>query len=149
MTYRSPKIGKSPVFIDPNCDLETAAKRILWGKVVNAGQTCVAPDYVLVPKDFQDRFAGALQAVYVQCFLYASCCNSHALLSRDKFYPESVSTPGIYSRLITTQAFERVKGLLDNTKGKIVFGGESNETTKFIAPTLVKDVPFNDSLMSE
>ncbi|KAL9710113.1 Hexadecenal dehydrogenase [Leucoagaricus gongylophorus] len=123
--------GKSPVFIDPNCDLETAAKRILWGKVVNAGQTCVAPDYVLVPKDFQDRFAGALQAV------------------RDKFYPESVSTPGIYSRLITTQAFQRVKGLLDNTKGKIVFGGESNETTKFIAPTLVKDVPFNDSLMSE
>jgi len=64
------KTGKSPVFIDPNCDLEIAAKRILWGKVANAGQICVAPDYILVPKDFQDKFVSALQAAYVQCFLY-------------------------------------------------------------------------------
>lgn len=53
--------GKSPVVIDPNCDLETAARRILWGKVANAGQTCVAPDYILIPKDFQDTFADALK----------------------------------------------------------------------------------------
>ncbi|KAF5357137.1 hypothetical protein D9756_006811 [Leucocoprinus leucothites] len=123
--------GKSPVFVDPECDLETTAKRIMWGKVVNAGQTCVAPDYVLVPKDFQDKFVNALKDV----------C--------DKFYPESASTPGVYSRLITPQAFKRVKGLLDNTKGKVVFGGETDEATKFIAPTVVKDVSFDDSLMSE
>jgi hypothetical protein len=57
--------GKSPVIIDPACDLKTATKRILWGKVVNAGQTCVAPDYVLVPKDFQDKFVGALKETCV------------------------------------------------------------------------------------
>ncbi|KAJ3560158.1 hypothetical protein NP233_g11017 [Leucocoprinus birnbaumii] len=123
--------GKSPVFIDPNCDLEVAAKRIMWGKVVNAGQTCVAPDYVLVPIDFQEKFVNALK----------DAC--------DEFYPESTSTPGAYSRLITPQAFKRVKGLLDDTKGKIVFGGETDEKQKFIAPTVVKDVAFNDSLMSE
>ncbi|KAJ3570718.1 hypothetical protein NP233_g4209 [Leucocoprinus birnbaumii] len=123
--------GKSPVFIDSNCDLEVAAKRIMWGKVVNAGQTCVAPDYVLVPIDFQEKFVNALK----------DAC--------DEFYPESTSTPGAYSRLITPQAFKRVKGLLDDTKGKIVFGGETDEKQKFIAPTVVKDVAFNDSLMSE
>lgn len=61
-------IGKSPVIIDPKCDLKTAAKRILWGKVVNAGQTCVAPDYILVPKDFQDTLIQALKEVYVAAF---------------------------------------------------------------------------------
>jgi aldehyde dehydrogenase (NAD+)/aldehyde dehydrogenase (NAD(P)+) len=55
----------------------------------------------------------------------------------------------VYSRLITPQAFKRVKGLLDNTKGKIVFGGETDEATKFIAPTVVKDVKTDDSLMTE
>jgi len=123
--------GKSPVFIDPNCDLETAAKRILWGKVVNAGQTCVAPDYVLVPEDFQDKFVNALKEV------------------SEQFYPKSASEPGAYSRLVTPQAFKRVKGLLDNTKGKVVFGGDTDEATKFIAPTVVKDVSVDDSLMSE
>lgn len=53
--------GKSPVVVDPSCDLETAARRIMWGKIVNAGQTCVAPDYILVPKEFQDALANALK----------------------------------------------------------------------------------------
>ena len=59
------------MIIDPACDLKTATKRILWGKVVNAGQTCVAPDYVLVPKDFQDKFVGALKetCVLLICFV--------------------------------------------------------------------------------
>ncbi|EKM75339.1 hypothetical protein AGABI1DRAFT_46604 [Agaricus bisporus var. burnettii JB137-S8] len=123
--------GKSPVFIDPNCDIELAAKRILWGKCVNAGQTCTAPDYVLVPREVQDKFVNALKN------------------SMDNFYPESVATPGVFSRLVTPQAFNRIKGLLDNTKGTIVIGGEMDEATKFIAPTIVKDVPTNDSLMNE
>ena len=56
------------MIIDPSCDLKTTTKRILWGKVVNAGQTCVAPDYVLVPKDFQDKFVGALKETCVRFF---------------------------------------------------------------------------------
>ncbi|KAF5379237.1 hypothetical protein D9615_006047 [Tricholomella constricta] len=125
--------GKSPVIIDPDCDLTTAARRILWGKVVNAGQTCVAPDYILVPKSFQDKFVEALK------------------LAHESFYPKSAdpSLPANYSRIITPQAFKRIKGLLDNTQGDVVFGGQTDEATKFIAPTVVKDVKADDSLMSE
>lgn len=60
--------GKSPVIIDPSCDLTMTAKRLLWGKTVNAGQTCVAPDYVLVPKSFQDQLVEALKKTYVFSF---------------------------------------------------------------------------------
>ncbi|KAF7760966.1 hypothetical protein Agabi119p4_10375 [Agaricus bisporus var. burnettii] len=123
--------GKSPVFIDPNCDLELAARRILWGKVVNAGQTCVAPDYVLIPKGIQDKFVGLLKD------------------KMDQFYPYSTASVGAYSRLVSPQAFHRVKGLLDNTKGIVAIGGEADEATKFIAPTVVKDVGAGDSLMRE
>ncbi|KIK05065.1 hypothetical protein K443DRAFT_675362 [Laccaria amethystina LaAM-08-1] len=123
--------GKSPVIIDPKCDLKTAAKRILWGKVVNSGQTCVAPDYVLVPRAFQDTFVQALKETY------------------ESFYPESAKAPGAYSRIVTPQAFNRVKSLLDNTKGEVVFGGETDAETKYIAPTVIKNVAADDSLMSE
>jgi len=126
--------GKSPVIIDPGCDLKTATKRILWGKVVNAGQTCVAPDYVLVPKDFQDEFVEALKETY------------------EEFYPDPdkrSSAQGAFSRIITPQATARIAGLLERTKGTIVFGGEIDKANKYIAPTAVKDVGPGDSLMSE
>jgi aldehyde dehydrogenase (NAD+) len=57
--------GKSPVVVDPACDLKTTARRLLWGKTVNAGQTCTSPDYVLVPKDFQDKLVDALKETCV------------------------------------------------------------------------------------
>ncbi|KAF9495149.1 ALDH-like protein [Pleurotus eryngii] len=125
--------GKSPAVVDPSCDLETAARRIMWGKIVNAGQTYVAPDYILVPTQFQDTLANALKDAY------------------DKFFPETAkpSTDGTYSRLITPQAFNRVNELLKETQGIIVFGGEVDEATKYIQPTVVKDVQANDTLMSE
>ena len=69
----------------------------------------------------------------------------------ESFYPESKgpSSTGATAKLVTPQAFKRVKGLLDNTKGKVVFGGEADEATKYIAPTAVRDVHADDSLMSE
>jgi aldehyde dehydrogenase (NAD+)/aldehyde dehydrogenase (NAD(P)+) len=121
--------GKSPVIIDPNCDLKTAARRILWGKFANAGQTCVAPDYILVPKGFQDTLVESLK-------------ETHA-----RFYPEG--DEGHFSRLVSPRAFSRVNKLLKDSKGTIVFGGETKEETKYIAPTVLKDVQPDDSLMSE
>ncbi|KAJ7137785.1 aldehyde dehydrogenase [Mycena epipterygia] len=120
--------GKSPVFIDPSSDLKLAATRILWGKFANAGQTCVAPDYVLVPKASQDIFVEALKTAYAG------------------FFPD---TPQNITKLITHQAFKRVNALLQATEGTIVCGGDTNEAKKFIAPTIVKDVKETDSLMSE
>jgi aldehyde dehydrogenase (NAD+) len=126
--------GKSPVIVDPACDIKMAARRIFWGKIVNAGQTCVAPDYILVPRYLQDTFIQALKEVY------------------EEFYPDAEKRSAgsdSYSRLVSPQAHGRVAGLLEKTKGKIVFGGEVDKSTKFIAPTVVKDVGPDDSLMSE
>lgn len=65
------------------------------------------------------------------------------------FYPDSPSAPGATSRIISPQAFTRLKALLDNTKGTIAIGGEMDEKTKYMAPTIVKDVLTDDALMSE
>jgi aldehyde dehydrogenase (NAD+) len=123
--------GKSPVIVDSNCDLDTAARRILWGKIINAGQTCVAPDYILVPKSFQGKLVDALVAQY------------------KKFYPDNKIKDDQYSTIITPEAFKRIKSLLDASKGTIVIGGEVDENRKYIAPTIVKDVAADDSLLSE
>ncbi|KAF8918758.1 NAD-aldehyde dehydrogenase [Mucidula mucida] len=123
--------GKSPVFIDPSCDLETTARRLLWGKVTNSGQTCIAPDYVLVPRHFQETFLQALKKTH------------------DSFYPQGPFAPNAMGKMINEQAFKRVSGLLEKTRGTVVFGGQMDEATKAIAPTIVKDVSFDDPLMSE
>ncbi|KAJ6531227.1 aldehyde dehydrogenase [Mycena capillaripes] len=127
--------GKSPVFIDPASDMQLAAKRILWGKFTNGGQTCVAPDYVLVPKAAQDSLVDAMKTAYAS------------------FYPETTGAaptpPQNVTKLVSQQAFKRVNGLLQATKGTIVVGGEAEEAQKYIAPTIVKDVKVDDSLMSE
>ncbi|KAG9313353.1 Aldehyde/histidinol dehydrogenase [Chiua virens] len=123
--------GKSPVVIDPKCDLKTAAKRIMWGKCVNAGQTCVAPDYLLVPEDAQDTVIQALKEAH------------------DEFYPNGAVASSDLSHIINKQHFGRIKGLLDRTSGMIVFGGQTDESRLFIAPTVVKGVKGDDALMSE
>ncbi|KAJ7197880.1 NAD-aldehyde dehydrogenase [Mycena rebaudengoi] len=110
-------------------------KRILWGKFTNGGQTCVAPDYILVPRAFQDKFVDALKVAYAN------------------FYPETTAAvptpPQWLTKMINEPAFKRVTSLLQNSKGTIVCGGQVDEATKFIAPTIVKDVQADDSLMSE
>ncbi|KAL0069664.1 Hexadecenal dehydrogenase [Marasmius tenuissimus] len=125
--------GKSPVFIDPACDLKVAARRILWGKIANAGQTCVAPDYIMVTEDFQDRVVQAFKEVYAE------------------FYPtaDGPKADGAYSRIINPQALNRINGLLRNSGGEIVLGGDVDEASKYISPTVVKNVKPSDSLMSE
>jgi aldehyde dehydrogenase (NAD+) len=65
------------------------------------------------------------------------------------FYPESAKAPEVYARIVTSQAFKRVKSLLDNTKGEVVFRGETDAETKSIAPTVIKNVSVDDSPMSE
>jgi aldehyde dehydrogenase (NAD+) len=69
----------------------------------------------------------------------------------EQFYPETASSSktGHYARLVTPQAFGRINNLLKGTKGTIAIGGETDESQKYMSPTIVKDVPFNDSLMSE
>ncbi|TFY56827.1 hypothetical protein EVJ58_g7401 [Rhodofomes roseus] len=125
--------GKSAVIIDPKCDLPTAAKRILWGKVANAGQICLAPDYVLVPRQFQDTFVAALQRAF------------------NEFFPvDPLKAPeGTMAHVISDAHVQRLKRLLDATRGTIAIGGQVDAARRFIVPTVVKDVKTDDALMSE
>ncbi|KAG5354981.1 Fatty aldehyde dehydrogenase [Yarrowia sp. B02] len=121
--------GKSPVFVTKHCgNMEVAAKRILWGKFVNGGQTCVAPDYILVAPEVHDKFVAACIKVL------------------DKFYPNHSAESGM-AHIATPQHFERLTSLLNSTRGKVVYGGTTDPATRFIAPTIVDGVDANDSLM--
>ncbi|KAI0346649.1 aldehyde dehydrogenase [Trametopsis cervina] len=122
--------GKSPVFIDPGCDMELAARRILWSKIANAGQICVAPDYVLVPREAQDRFVDELKKAYAE------------------FFPEGdPAKSDSFSRLVSQAHAERVKGYLDASKGTVVLGGATDVEKRYVAPTVLRDVPLDDSTM--
>ncbi|KAF8636269.1 hypothetical protein AX16_011039 [Volvariella volvacea WC 439] len=98
--------GKSPVIVDESCDLDLAAKRILWGKTCNAGQICVSPDYVLIPAHLQQAFT-ALLAKHI-----------HA------FFPDGPLNSPHFSRIVSKPHYERLKAVLQSTKGKIVVGGK-------------------------
>ncbi|KAI0052155.1 NAD-aldehyde dehydrogenase [Auriscalpium vulgare] len=123
--------GKSPVFVDPKADLKAVTKRLMWGKFVNAGQTCTAPDYVLVEKDSVKPFVKACKETL------------------EEFYPDGAEASNSYSRLISPASASRLKGLIDGTKGTIVYGGTSDVEKRFVEPTIVEGVDVSDSLMSE
>lgn len=125
--------GKSPVFVTRNCkNVSLAAKRALWGKVVNAGQTCVAPDYVIVEPEVEREFIDA-------CKYWI-----------DKFYGGKVEeTSPDFAKIATPNHWKRLTSMLEKTKGTIITGGNIDEKTRFIAPTVVANVPDHDSLMED
>lgn len=121
--------GKSPVFIDRDADLPTVAARLARGKFLNAGQTCVAPDYVLTDPET----ARALEPALVQAVetLYGS---------------EPAMSPE-YGRIVDERHFDRLSGLLES--GRVVTGGGSDRATKYIAPTVLADVDLKAPVMRE
>ncbi|CAL1697398.1 unnamed protein product [Somion occarium] len=123
--------GKNPTIVDAKGDLKLAARRILWGRNVNAGQACTAPEYVLVMRSVEEEFIKELQNTYAT------------------YYENDPSGSKSFSRIITQEHASRIAHLLSETKGKIVAGGEVDTENKYIAPTIVRDVPPDDSLMSE
>ena len=121
--------GKSPCIIDKTADISRAARRIAWGKTLNSGQTCIAPDYILIHKDVKDAFVKAFAA---------EVKNLHG---------EDVSKDMHYVRMVNDRAFERVTGYFKD--GKIIYGGGSDAATRYIEPTLIEDVPLDSPLMTE
>ena len=122
--------GKSPCIVDKDANIEIAARRIGWGKFLNAGQTCVAPDYVLVHRDVKDKFEIALQAAV-----------------RRFFGPEPKTSPD-YPRIIDGKSVERLAGFLDGA-GRIVFGGTYDSSLRYFAPTAVEVKDTECSLMKQ
>ena len=119
--------GKSPVIVDETADINIAAKRIAFGKIVNAGQTCVEPDYLLIQESVRDEFISAFRDVM------------------KKFFPD-----GDYmdmACIVNDKHFRRVTGLMEGQK--IAFGGGSDPETRFIEPTLLIDVDPGSPVMQE
>lgn len=119
--------GKSPAIVSKDADLETAAKRIVWGKFLNAGQTCVAPDYLLVDESVHEQFLEMLRK-YINEF---------------KYTPDSEQ----YTKIINRKNFNRLVKLIN--REKIYFGGNSDEENLYIEPTLLSNVNWEDDVMQE
>lgn len=121
--------GKSPCIIDRTADIPTAAKRIAWGKTLNSGQTCIAPDYILVHQEVKDAFVKAFAD---------EIRNLHG---------EDIKADRHYVRMVNDKAFARVTGYFKD--GDIIYGGRTDAESRFIEPTLIENVPLDSPLMTE
>ncbi|MBE9158249.1 aldehyde dehydrogenase [Nodosilinea sp. LEGE 06152] len=121
--------GKSPCIVDVDVNVEVAARRIVWGKFLNAGQTCIAPDYLLVDERVKAELVTALQQRIVEC------------------YGENPAENPDLSRVLNDCQFDRLVGLLN--QGNILAGGEHDRSDRYIAPTLIDSVSWDDPIMQE
>ena len=121
--------GKSPCIIDQNADLKVAAKRVAWGKALNAGQTCIAPDYLMIHEDVKDKFLKLLVKEWKH------------LLTKD---PQKAKH---FVRIVSDKALERLISYLDN--GTIYHGGTYDKATRYLSPTILTNVSPDAPVMQE
>ncbi|MEA5551870.1 aldehyde dehydrogenase [Anabaena cylindrica UHCC 0172] len=121
--------GKNPCIVDADIHFEHTARRIIWGKFINAGQTCIAPDYLLVNKKIKDKLLINLE----KCL--------------KEFYGDNPEKSQDYARIINQKHFDRLVNFFKN--GEIIVGGETKPNDLYIAPTLIQNVSFTDSIMQE
>lgn len=121
--------GKSPCIIDKDADIEVAAKRVAWGKSLNAGQTCIAPDYLMLHKNIKDKFLSELEKAFGE------------LLGDDPQKSEH------FVRIVNDAAFERLKGYLAD--GEVVFGGKTDKSERYFSPTVLDHVSPDSPVMQE
>jgi aldehyde dehydrogenase (NAD+) len=121
--------GKNPCVVAADARLDYAARRIAWGKFINGGQTCVSPDYLLIDKRVKDQFLNLISDEII------------------KFYGDDPERSDHFARVISSENVQRLAGLMKN--GKIVAGGFTDEASKYVAPTIIKDVKSGDPIMQE
>lgn len=121
--------GKSPCIVDKEGDIDIFAKRIVWGKLLNAGQTCVAPDYVYVHRDIKSEFIEKL-IYYIE-----------------EFYGNDIKNNDEYARIINERHFNRLSSLMDNDK--VVYGGDSDIDDLYISPTIMNNITWDDPIMED
>jgi len=126
--------GKSPTIVDETADVNTAARRIAWGKYVNNGQVCIAPDYLFVHESKQAAF----KAAFTKCL--------------KEFYTEDAKNESSYARIVNKRHYSRIKGYIDDAVAKgatLDAGGITDESQDYIAPTLMTNVPMDAKVMEE
>ncbi len=121
--------GKSPCIVDSTANIKLAAKRIVFGKYLNCGQTCVAPDYILCDKSIKDKFV------------------TEVIREIKKQYGDNPLDNKDYGKIINEKHFTRLLGLIE--KNKVVIGGNADEKTLKIAPTVMDNVSYDDAVMGE
>ncbi|MBM7649210.1 aldehyde dehydrogenase (NAD+) [Bacillus ectoiniformans] len=122
--------GKSPAIIDRTADLDLAAKRIVWGKLVNAGQTCVAPDYLLVHQNVKDVFVEKLKQTIFD------------------FYGSDPKESPDFGRIVNERQFNRLRDIIRKDHEKVIFGGETDKEDLYVSPTLL-EADWSDSSMED
>jgi aldehyde dehydrogenase (NAD+) len=121
--------GKSPAIVDATADLTSTARRLAWGKALNAGQTCIAPDYVLVQRDRRDELIGALREQFTR------------MLGDDPRASDD------YAAIVNDKHFERVAALID--QGSVALGGRTDPQRRRIEPTVLTDVSLDTRVMRD
>uniref|UniRef100_A0A8C0WMW8 Aldehyde dehydrogenase domain-containing protein n=1 Tax=Castor canadensis TaxID=51338 RepID=A0A8C0WMW8_CASCN len=121
--------GKNPCYVDDNCDPQTVANRVAFFRYFNTGQTCVAPDYILCSPEMQERLLPALQSAIT------------------RFYGDDPQSSPNLGRIINQKHFKRLQGLLGC--GRVAIGGQSDESDRYIAPTVLVDVQETEPVMQE
>lgn len=121
--------GKSPCIVDKSADIKVAARRIAWGKTLNSGQTCIAPDYILIHKEVKDEF--------VRTFAEAM----------RELHGDDLKSDRHYVRMVNDKAFERVTSYIEGAK--VLYGGNHDASERYIEPTLLDNPPLDSPVMTE
>jgi aldehyde dehydrogenase (NAD+) len=124
--------GKSPVIVTDDADIKIAGRRIAWGKYLNAGQTCVAPDYVLVERGVETALVDSIRTAVRE------------------FYGDDPQASADYGRVVNDQHWRRLTGLLHSDgAGSIAVGGDSNESTRYVGPTVLQGTQSDAAIMQD
>ncbi|MCE5080410.1 aldehyde dehydrogenase [Staphylococcus epidermidis] len=123
--------GKSPVIVDDTANIKVASERISFGKFTNAGQTCVAPDYILVQRKVKNDLIKALKKTITE------------------FYGENIEKSPDFGRIVNQKHFNRLNDLIQIHKDNVVFGGNSSKEDLYIEPTLLDNIPNDNKIMKE
>ena len=121
--------GKSPCIINKDADIDVTAKRLAWGKTLNCGQTCIAPDYILIHKDVKEAFIKAFDR------------------ELKVLHGEDIMADKHYVRIVNDRSFERITGYFKD--GDIIYGGRTDAKTRFIEPTIIENMPLDSPVMTE
>lgn len=122
--------GKSPVLVGKTANIKTAARRLVWGKLANGGQTCVAPDYVIVEEQVEQQLITEMKKAFVE------------------FYPQ-LSASSEFTHISSDRLFARFKDMMEKTKGNVELDGEHDEKSRFFHPSFVSNVNADDILMQD
>ncbi|MBM7580703.1 aldehyde dehydrogenase family protein [Jeotgalibacillus terrae] len=123
--------GKSPTIVDETADLDKAARRIMWGKLINSGQTCIAPDYLVVHESVKNELVEKLKETI------------------HEFYGDDIQQNDEFGRIVNEKHFDRLQDIIERDKDLIVFGGKTDRSDKYIEPTILDGADWSAAAMED